>query len=91
MTSAQDRLGILGKVSPHGLEYRQTRHQLTSPVDADTDLDTVVAIKQSVRRSNFARLREGVWLDDEIINYVSKQIIEPVMDRGHVYSSFFFP
>ena len=86
MTSAQDRLGILDKVLPHGLEYRQTRHELTSPVDADTDLDTVVAIKRSdsVRRSNFARLREGVWLDDEIINYVSKQVIEPVMDRGHV-------
>ena len=91
-TSAKDRLGILDKVSPHGLEYRQTRHQLTSPLDAGTDLDTVVAIKRSdsVRRSNFARLREGVWLDDEIINYVSKQIVEPVMDRGHVYSSFFF-
>ena len=62
-------------------------------MDADTDLDTVVVIKRSdsTGRSSFARLREGVWLNDEVINYVSKQVIEPVMDRGHVYSSFFFP
>ena len=40
-TSAKDRLGILDKVSPHGLEYRQTRRLLTSPVDPDTYVDTL--------------------------------------------------
>ena len=91
--AARDRLGILDRISPHGLEYRQTRHQLTSMVEEGMDPATVVALKGSnlVQRSNFVRLREGVWLDDEIINFVSKQIIEPVMDRGYVYSSFFFP
>ena len=65
---------------------------MTSTVEVDSESNTVVALKRSdsVKRSNFVRLREGVWLDDELINFVSKQVLEPVMDRGHAYSSFFF-
>ena len=76
-TVAKDRIGLLDKVSPHGLGYRQTRHQLTSMVEVDSESDTVVALRRSdsVKRSNFVRLREGVWLDDAIINFVFKQVL----------------
>ncbi len=91
-TAAADRLGILDRVEPEGLQYRQIRHNLTSAVEADSELDTVVALKgsDSVRRSNLVRLREGVWLDDAIINFVSRQVVRDVMDIGHSYSSYFF-
>ena len=44
----------------------------------------------SVSRTNFITLNSGLWLTDEIINYVARSIIKPGVPCMHCYSMYFF-
>ena len=57
-----------------------------------TVCDTVVATKgtESVRESSFSCLNEGIWLNDELINFFTKIIVQPLAPDIHCFSSYFF-
>ena len=40
--------------------------------------------------SSFITLQPCTWLNDEVINYMTRKLIQPINSRTHVYSSFFF-
>ena len=44
----------------------------------------------SVSHSSFITLNSGLWLTNEIINYVARSIIQPGVPRMHYYSTYFF-
>ena len=40
--------------------------------------------------SSFLTLRPAAWLNDEVINYATKKLIQPLNQRTHCYNSHFF-
>jgi hypothetical protein len=92
--ATHDRLGVLSTV-PVPANHRTTITALLSPPPAVNGAEppptTIAArIGASVSRQSILTLNPGQWLNDEIITYVSRAIINQGLQRMHSYSSHFF-
>ena len=103
---ARDSLNTLGEVIIPAADKRviaillrnqgQRRRQRSSPDDGsanETISSRSVPSTETVSRESIATLANGVWINDEIINFVSRVLIAPRRNTGqtktHVYSTFF--
>ena len=91
----KDHLNILSDVKPRPQHQRQFNELLTkrnarSLAESGTDRAVICSGLDSIKHSSFARLNEGICLDDKSINYFLKRIIQPQHERTHCFSSFFF-
>ena len=80
-----DRVGILRPIAVPA-SHRSTITLLLlppPPVNGEAPPDTVVTSRNlpthsSIKRRSFITLNNGLWLNDEVINYVARSIIQPV-------------
>ena len=93
-TTSKDNIGLLMDfVIPASSRPGIAKHLTANPrrlQNGNEDTALIIRGSDSILKSSFARLSEGVWLNDEIINYFCKHIIQPTHDKVHFFSSFFF-
>ena len=92
--ATHDRQGVLSTV-PVPANHRTTITALLDPPPAVNGAEpspTTIAARRgaSVSRQSILTLNPGQWLNDEIITYVSRVIINQGLQRMHSYSSYFF-
>ena len=92
--ATHDRLGVLSTV-PVTANHRTTSTALLCPPPAVNGAEpppTTIAARRgaSVSRQSILTLNPGQWLNNEIITYVSRVIINQGLQRMHSYSSYFF-
>ena len=94
-TRRRDGIGVLAETAvPHGLGSELSR-ALTPPLINTTNNpqpDRVIAHlgDNTVSRRSFCLLNQGLWIDDEVINFFTRGIVARASPGMHAFSAFFW-